>query len=291
MEEYIGYSIKEKISDLLCIILIPVVVFVGFVERACPVALSILFLCAIPYTIIEKRYIWYKYKIDNKSLSVKKLFGTQIYLFNDLKKVLVSGNASKPVFLFKFQKQTIKVFYGKNIAPLVKYFLNLNIDVNFKKQFLEFENSKRLIHISDNLEMPQKNKGKVFFIFLISSLFFIDFYVERSTDFFAKSVFFFYFFLACAGLTAFSSLAAFIMSFKKIKHSDLEYEYIDKNGFHLLNLYIPFSEITEIVRLQKKFGVINLIVKTKDDKEHEISTIGFNGDILYEMYLAKKIPF
>ncbi len=85
------------------------------------------------------------------------------------------------------------------------------------------------------------------------------------------------------------SFAAFLSSFNRKKYSTLEQEYIDKNGFHLLNQFIPFSEIEEMFRLIKKWGIIKLKIKTKKHEEYEISTLGFNGDILYEMYLQKKI--
>ena len=56
-----------------------------------------------------------------------------------------------------------------------------------------------------------------------------------------------------------------------------------------MNEFIPFSEISEMAKIVKKWSLVNLKLKTKDNKEYEISTIGFNGDVLYEMYLAKKI--
>ena len=85
------------------------------------------------------------------------------------------------------------------------------------------------------------------------------------------------------------SFVAFLLSFTKKKYSSLEQEYIDKNGFHLLNQFIPFSEIEEMVRIIKKWGIIKLKIKTKNTEEYEIFTFGFDGDILYEMYLQKKI--
>ncbi|BDC92176.1 hypothetical protein [Treponema bryantii] len=280
MEKYIGYTIKEQISYLLCLIIMPALSVFGFVEKLYPVVVSILFLCAILYVIIEKRYIWYKYKIDNDSLIIKKLFRTQTYLFDELEKVLVSENASKPVFSFKFPKETIKVFHDKNIAQLLEYFFNNSIENIYNKKFLEFENSKRFIHIT---ERHKNTKRDVLFIFLGSSLCFLDLYVERSKGYFI------YLFLGITGLLATISLFAFILSFRRIKHSDLEYEYIDKDGFHFLNLYVPFSEITEIKKLRKRTGLSKLRLKTKDNKEWEISVIDFDGDILYEMYLDKKI--
>lgn len=280
MEKYIGYTIKEQISYLLCLIIMPALSVFGFVEKLYPVAFSILFLCAIPYIIIEKRYIWYKYKIDNDSLFVKKIFRTEIYSFDELDKVSVSENGSKTVLSFKFAKETIKVFQDKNINQLMKVFFDNNIENIYKKKFQEFENSKRFIHIH---EKPKINKREIFLIFLISSLCCIDFYVERSKGFIS------YLFLVLVGLFALFSLAAFILSFRRIKHSDLEYEYIDKDGFHFLNLYVPFSEITEIKKLRKRTGLSKLRLKTKDNKEYEISIIGFDGDILFEMYLDKKI--
>lgn len=56
-----------------------------------------------------------------------------------------------------------------------------------------------------------------------------------------------------------------------------------------MNEFIPFSEISEMAKIVKKWNLVNLKLKTKDNKEYEISTVGFNGDVLYEMYLTKKI--
>ncbi len=98
-----------------------------------------------------------------------------------------------------------------------------------------------------------------------------------------------YIFMATTVACAIFFIIAFFKSFKKVKVSDSENEYIDKNGFPLKDLFIPFCETEEIFKVIKKWGIIKLKIKTKKDEEYEIPTFGFYGDILYEMYLQKKI--
>ena len=151
-----------------------------------------------------------------------------------------------------------------------------------KKKFSELDESKRLIN-HDESATKKNRKLSLIIIFLISILCSIDLIIERTNDLAI------YIFLAISVFCSVMSFVAFLLSFTKKKYSSLEQEYIDKNGFHLLNQFIPFSEIEEMVRIVKKWGIIKLKIKTKNTEEYEISTFGFDGDILYEMYLQKKI--
>ncbi len=279
MEDFIGYTIKEKLNALLSITLLPALFLIGLIERVIPIALPLLFLYATFFIFIkERKDILNKYKIEGNSLIVKKFTKTQAYNFDRLEKISVQ----KQVFSFQFPEKTIKINLDKNTSQLIEYFYKNNIEAIYNKKFSELNESKRLINLDESAAKKQKRLS-VIIIFLISVLCSIDLIIEWSKDLHI------YIFLAASIIFSVMSFASFLLSFKRKKYSPREQEYIDKNGFHLLNQFIPFSEIEEMVRIIKKWGIINLKIKTKNNEEYEISTFGFNGDILYEMYLQKKI--
>jgi len=279
MEDFICYSIKEKLNALLSITLLPAIFLILLIERLTPIAIPLLFLYAsFFYFFKEEKDIWNKYKIEGNSLIVKKITKTQTFNFSRLEKISVQ----KQVFSLKFQEKTIKIKIDKNTSQLIEYFYKNNIEAIYNKKFSELDESKRLINLDESAVKKHRRLGLII-IFLISVLCSIDLIIERTNDLAI------YIFLAISVFCSVMSFVAFLLSFTKKKYSSLEQEYIDKNGFHLLNQFIPFSEIEEMVRIIKKWGIIKLKIKTKNKEESEISTFGFDGDILYEMYLQKKI--
>ena len=279
MEDFIGYTIKEKIDTLLTITLIPIICLIALVEGFTPIAPPLLFLFFVPfYFIKEKRNVWNKYKIENNSLIVKKITKSKTFNFEELEKVIVK----KQIFSLKFPKETINIYFDKKTSQLVEFFYKNNIETIYTKKFSELNESKRLINLDESATKKHRRLD-VIIIFFISVLCSIDLIIERTNDLAI------YIFLAISVFCSVMSFVAFLLSFTKKKYSSLEQEYIDKNGFHLLNQFIPFSEIEEMVRIIKKWGIIKLKIKTKKNEEYEISTFGFDGDILYEMYLQKKI--
>lgn len=279
MKDFIGYTIKEKIDTLLTITLIPIICLIALIEGFTPIVPSLLFLFFVPfYFIKEKRNVWNKYKIENNSLIVKKFIKSKTFNFEELEKVIVK----KQIFSLKFPKETINIYFDKKTSQLVEYFYKNNIEAIYNKKFSELDESKRLINLDESATKKHRRLD-VIIIFFISVLCSIDLIIERTNDFAI------YIFLSISVFLSIISFVAFLLSFKKKKYSTLEQEYIDKYGFHLLNQFIPFSEIEEIVKIIKKWGIIKLKIKTKKNEEYEISTFGFDGDILYEMYLQKKI--
>ena len=209
---------------------------------------------------------------------IKKITKERILNFENLEKVVFDGK----VFLLKFSNETIKIFYNGNTSKLIDYFLKNNLETLYNLKYQEIDDAKRLINVNDFYTMKYR-KLKLFLIFIISTLCVIDLIVEKTNDF---RIFF------IAGITMFCAVASFvaiIFSFTKKKNFKIEQECIDKNGFHLQNEYISFSEISELSKILKKWNIVKLKIITKDNREYEIPAISFNGDILYEMYLRKKI--
>ena len=278
MEDFIGYTIKEKLDFLLSITLLPAICLIALILKFSPKAIPLFLLCSILFYVKEKRFVWNKYKIENNSLIVKKITKTQTFNFDELEKVLVK----KQVFSLKFPSETVSIIIDKKTSEVIEYFYKNYIEAIYKKKFSELDESKRLIN-HDESATKKHRKLSLIIIFLISVLCSIDLIIERTNDLAI------YIFLAISVFLSIISFVAFLLSFKKKKYSTLEQEYIDKYGFHLLNQFIPFSEIEEMVRIIKKWGIIKLKIKTKKNEDYEISTFGFDGDILYEMYLQKKI--
>lgn len=278
MEDFISYSIKEKFSTLFFITIMSVLAVFSLPERIMPISIPFLMLCLCLFYIKEKRSIFNKYKIVNNSLIIKKITKERILNFENLEKVVFDGN----VFLLKFSNETIKIFYNGNTSKLIDYFLKNNLETLYNLKYQEIDDAKRLINVNDFYTMKYR-KLKIFLIFIISILCVIDLIVEKTDDF---RIFF------IAGITMFCAVASFvaiIFSFTKKKNFKIEQECIDKNGFHLQNEYISFSEISELSKILKKWNIVKLKIITKDNREYEIPAISFNGDILYEMYLRKKI--
>ena len=278
MEDFIGYTIKEKFDFLLSITLMPAICLIALILKFSPKAIPLFLLFTTIFYVKEKRFVWNTYKIENNSLIVRKITKTQTFNFDMLEKVLVK----KQVFSFIFPSETVSIHVDKKTTEIIEYFYKNYIETIYKKKFSELDESKRLINIDESATKKHKRQGLII-IFLISVLCSIDLIIERTNDLAI------YIFLAISVFCSVMSFVAFLLSFTKKKYSSLEQEYIDKNGFHLLNQFIPFSEIEEMVRIIKKWGNIKLKIKTKNTEEYEISTFGFDGDILYEMYLQKKI--
>lgn len=278
MEDFIGYSVKEKLSTLLTAVFISALAVFFLIEGSGPISIPLVMLASVFFYIKEKRSVWNKYKIENNFLIIKRFKKMQMFDLGIVEKVMVKGDA----LILKFQCEVFKIFADKNASKIIEYFFKNNIESIYNKKFAELDESKRLINID---ESDSKKHGRLVAIltFIISVLCCIDLIVERTNDFAI------YVFIAFFGLLAAIAFVAFILSFRKKTYSGKEDEYIDKDGFHLLNNFIPFSEISEMAKIVKKWNLVNLKLKTKDNKEYEISTVGFNGDVLYEMYLAKKI--
>lgn len=277
MEDFIGYSVKEKLSTLFSAVFISALAVFFLIEGSGPIAFPLVMLALVFFYIKEKRSVWNKYKIENNFLIIKRFKKMQMFDLGIVEKVMVKGDA----LILKFQCEVFKIFADKNASKIIEYFFKNNIESIYNKKFADLDESKRLINVD---ESDSKKHGRLVAIltFIISSLCCIDFIVERTNEFAI------YVFIAFFGLLAAIAFVAFILSFRK-KYSGREGEYIDKDGFHLMNEFIPFSEISEMAKVVKKWNLVNLKLKTKDNKEYEISTVGFNGDVLYEMYLAKKI--
>lgn len=277
MEDFIGYSVKEKLSTLFAVIFISALSVFSLIDGTMPISLPIVMLCMVLFFIKEKKSVWNKYKIENNFLIIKRFKKMQMFDLGIVEKVMVKGDA----LILKFQCEVFKIFVDKNASKIIEYFFKNNIESIYNKKFADLDESKRLINVD---ESDSKKHGRLIVIltFIISVLCCIDFIVERTKPLAS------YVFIAFFGLLAAIAFVSFILSFRK-KYSGREGEYIDKDGFHLLNNFIPFSEISEMAKIVKKWNLVNLKLKTKDNKEYEISTVGFNGDVLYEMYLAKKI--
>lgn len=277
MEDFIGYSVKEKLSTLFAVIFISALSVFALIDGTMPISLPIVMLCMVLFFIKEKKSVWNKYKIENNFLIIKRFKKMQMFDLGIVEKVMVKGDA----LILKFQCEVFKIFVDKNASKIIEYFFKNNIESIYNKKFADLDESKRLINVD---ESDSKKHGRLIVIltFIISVLCCIDFIVERTKPLAS------YVFIAFFGLLAAIAFVSFILSFRK-KYSGREGEYIDKDGFHLLNNFIPFSEISEMAKIVKKWNLVNLKLKTKDNKEYEISTVGFNGDVLYEMYLAKKI--
>lgn len=282
MENFISCTIKKRLSYLSCIIIVSAIVILNIIERFAPIAFDVFFILGIFYYAKEEFPTLYKYKIENNALIVKKLFKTQTYNFDELEKVLFPVPSKNDTFVFKFSQKSINIFYDKNTSKLIGYFYKNNIENIYEKKKDNFENTKCFINISNEppLRYP---KIKMLIGFIISLFCFIDVFFERPNEIID------YIFMATTVACTIFFIIAFFKSFKKVKVSDSENEYIDKNGFHLKDLFIPFCETEEIFKVIKKWGIIKLKIKTKKDEEYEIPTFGFYGDILYEMYLQKKI--
>ncbi len=278
MEDFIGYSVKEKLSTLFSAVFISALAVFFLIEGSGPIAFPLVMLASVFFYIKEKRSVWNKYKIENNFLIIKRFKKMQMFDLGIVEKVMVKGDA----LILKFQCEVFKIFADKNASKIIEYFFKNNIESIYNKKFADLDESKRLINVD---ESDSKKHGRLVVIltFIISVLCCIDFIVERTNEFAI------YVFIAFFGLLAAVCLLAFILSFRKKTYSGKEDEYIDKDGFHLLNNFIPFSEISEMAKIVKKWNLVNLKLKTKDNKEYEISTVGFNGDVLYEMYLTKKI--
>jgi len=278
MEDFIGYSVKEKLSTLFSAVFISALAVFLLIEGSEPIAFPLVMLALVFFYIKEKRSVWNKYKIENNFLIIKRFKKMQMFDLGIVEKVMVKGDA----LILKFQCEVFKIFADKNASKIIEYFFKNNIESIYNKKFAELDESKRLINID---ESDSKKHGRLVAIltFIISVLCCIDLIVERTNDFAI------YVFIAFFGLLAAIAFVAFILSFRKKTYSGKEDEYIDKDGFHLMNEFIPFSEISEMAKIVKKWNLVNLKLKTKDNKEYEISTVGFNGDVLYEMYLTKKI--
>lgn len=278
MEDFIGYSVKEKLSTLFSAVFISALSVFSLIDGTMPISLPIVMLASVFFYIKEKRSVWNKYKIENNFLIIKRFKKMQMFDLGIVEKVMVKGDA----LILKFQCEVFKIFADKNASKIIEYFFKNNIESIYDKKFADLDESKRLINVD---ESDSKKHGRLVVIltFIISSLCCVDFVIERTKPLAS------YVFIAFFGLLAAIAFVAFILSFRKKTYSGKEDEYIDKDGFHLLNNFIPFSEISEMAKIVKKWNLVNLKLKTKDNKEYEISTVGFNGDVLYEMYLAKKI--
>lgn len=278
MEDFIGYSVKEKLSTLFSAVFISALSVFSLIDGTMPISLPIVMLASVFFYIKEKRSVWNKYKIENNFLIIKRFKKMQMFDLDIVEKVMVKGDA----LILKFQCEVFKIFADKNASKIIEYFFKNNIESIYDKKFADLDESKRLINVD---ESDSKKHGRLVVIltFIISVLCCVDFVIERTKPLAS------YVFIAFFGLLAAIAFVAFILSFRKKTYSGKEDEYIDKDGFHLLNNFIPFSEISEMAKIVKKWNLVNLKLKTKDNKEYEISTVGFNGDVLYEMYLAKKI--
>ncbi len=278
MEDFIGYSVKEKLSTLFTAVFISALAVFFLIEGSGPISFPLVMLASVFFYIKEKRFVWNKYKIENNFLIIKRFKKMQMFDLGIVEKVMVKGDA----LILKFQCEVFKIFADKNASKIIEYFFKNNIESIYNKKFADLDESKRLINVD---ESDSKKHGRLVAIltFIISVLCCIDLIVERTNEFAI------YVFIAFFGLLAAIAFVAFILSFRKKTYSGKEDEYIDKDGFHLMNEFIPFSEISEMAKIVKKWNLVNLKLKTKDNKEYEISTVGFNGDVLYEMYLAKKI--
>ena len=284
MEKFIEYSLKTKVSFITCLITLPACCVLGIIFRLFPLTISVISLLCVPYLIIIQHSTLYKYKIENNSLIIKKIFKTQVYNFDELQKVFLPPKKYNNALTLTFSNKIIKIFYfdDKTMVKFFEDFFENCIEDIYNKKFQEFEQSKKTIHIDGN---PLKKHDKLFGFsgFVISLLCCIDCYIERHLESSA------YTFMVLAGLSAIIFLAAFFCSFKKIIHKGIEDEYIDKTGFHLNNFDIPFSQIKDLAKKLSFWGICSFIITTKDDKEYEVPMIAFNGDILYEMYISKKI--
>lgn len=277
MEDFIGYSVKEKLSTLFSAVFISALSVFSLINGTMPISLPIVMLASVFFYIKEKRSVWNKYKIENNFLIIKRFKKMQMFDLDIVEKVMVKEDA----LILKFQCEVFKIFADKNASKIIEYFFKNNIESIYDKKFAELDESKRLINI-DQSDTKKRGRLIVLLTFIISSLCCVDFVIERTKPLAS------YVFIAFFGLLAAIAFVALILSFRK-KYSGREGEYIDKDGFHLMNEFIPFSEISEMAKIVKKWNLVNLKLKTKDNKEYEISTVGFNGDVLYEMYLAKKI--
>ena len=278
MEDFIGYSVKEKLSTLFAVIFISALSVFALIDGTMPISLPIVMLCMVLLFIKEKKSVWNKYKIENNFLIIKRIKKMQMFDLDIVEKVMLKGDA----LILKFQCEVFKIFADKNASKIIESFFKNNIESIYNKKFAELDESKRLINI-DQSDTKKRGRLIVLLTFIISSLCCVDFVIERTKPLAS------YVFIAFFGLLAAVCLLAFVLSFRKKTYSGREDEYIDKDGFHLLNNFIPFSEISEMAKIVKKWNLVNLKLKTKDNKEYEISTVGFNGDVLYEMYLTKKI--
>lgn len=279
MEDFISYSNKDKFTTIFMVSLLSVLTVFSLLEKIIPISLSLFMLGSCLFFINEKRTILNRYKIINNSLLIKKIKKTQIFSFDTLEKVVFNGK----IFLLKFPKETIKIFYDKNTSKIVDYFLKNNLESIYNQKYLEIDKSKQFINI-DKFSNIKHRRLKLILIFIISLLIVIDLVIEKTKDF--RIIFF-------AGIAVFCAVASFcalIFSYtRKSNYNRIEQEYIDKDGFHLFENFISFHEISEIFKIIKKWNIVNLKIKTKDNREYEIPTFSFNGDLVYEMYLAKKI--
>lgn len=278
MEDFVSYSNKEKVATVFIAVLMPVLFGFSMLERIMPISIPIVMLGASFFYIKEKKSIWNKYKIVNNSLIIKKITKESVLNFENLEKVVFNGK----MFLLKFPKETIKIFHDGNTSKIIDYFLKNNLESIYNLKYQEIDESKRFINV-DEFSTIKHRRLKLMLIFIISVLCVIDLIVGKIKDF--RIIF-------ITGIAVFCAVASFlalIFSFARKSNSKIEQEYIDKNGFHFQNEYISFSEISGLSKIIKKWNIVDLKIITKDNREYELPATSFNGDILYEMYLRKKI--
>ncbi|WP_318662732.1 hypothetical protein [Treponema sp.] len=281
MDKFVSSTLKEKAGLVIGAIVTAAVGGLNLFERILPVSFSFFMFCGIPLFIFQ-RSMFYKYKIENNTLIVKKFFKTQVYDFDQIDKIFLPANTYERFFALIFSHETVKILTDKNIALLIKYFFENNIEEIYKRKFPELDASKRFVY--KNVIYPSKYKRlKLFIIFLICFFICLHLYFERGYDWQV------YFISAFVLLSSIISLIAVLLSYRTPKPSEHENDYIDKDGVHLFDAEIPFSQISEIYKTCSIWGTSKFHIKTKNNTDYVMPGYFINGDVLYEMYMMRRI--
>ena len=266
MDKFVSCTLKEKAGLVFCVIVMAAFGGLNLFERFVPVPWSFFMFCGIPLLIFQ-RSMFYKYKIENNTLIVKKFFKTQVYDFDQIDEIFLPATTYERFFALIFSHKTVKILTDENIALLIK--------------FPELDASKRFVY--KNVIYPSKYKRlKLFIIFLICFFMCLHLYFERGYDWQV-------YFISALVLLLSINLIVVLLSYRTPRPSEHEKDYIDKDGVHLFDAEIPFSQISEIYKTCSIWGSSKFHIKTKNNTDYVMPGYFINGDVLYEMYMMRRI--
>lgn len=297
MTEFVGYTRKQKVQFvfwiLLFIFLSLVFLYIGFIEFAkgeCSnmkvggISFAFAMIWMVVFFVKMERSIFYKFKIENNKLIKKKFSKTTSYNLNDLEAIYYRfGSAQISYYLFYFGKKEIVLPYYDNGNEFFKYFFEKKYLEVFNRRLSEIENSKRYYHKDySNLNRRFLGFSIPFSLFLGVAFFFIGSEMLKDKDFLE-----FILIVSLLGAVLIYYLVSFIKTHTKKARYAAKNEYIDKDGIHTVEKFIPFSEIVDAERIVNKWFRQDIKLKTKDG-EFLIPGKYILNDLFYETYFAQK---
>lgn len=296
MTEFVGYTTRQKAKFifmfLVFVILGVCLLCFGLVEiwkGKCSnmslgsMCIGLMFIPLVFMFIKQEGNILNKFKIENNYLIIKKFTKTISYNLNKLEAIYYQPGLEATIDYFFYFGSKLVIFPYYDGNEFFKYFFEKKYLEAFNRRLPEIENSKRYYH-KKYIDYYRK-----FLVFRIFGLLFLaaGFCFVILEMFQEKEYLYFMTFVLLVGVLVIYGLVVFIKTHTKKARYAAKNEYIDKDGIHTVEKFIPFSEIVDAERIVNKWFRQDIKLKTNDG-EFLIPGKYIINDLFYGTYFAQK---